>query len=138
MKRLISGLVIIIPTLIAGCGSTPDDTAEAAWESDPRVGEEVTQVCFTREVSSWQNVDNDRYALILKMINKDTYKVKLMGTCDPDMATSRIAVISRPGTSCFSRGDRIRTDGDLSRDYGSACTISRIYKWNPAALNQAE
>jgi hypothetical protein len=138
MKKLLTIFIIMIPVLLAGCASTLDDKTEVPLDSDPRVGEEVSQVCFTRNIDSWQNVDNDRNAVIVEMNNRETYKLKLSGACDPDWATVSIAVITRSGSTCFSRGDSLKTDGDMARGHGSACTISRIYKWNPEAVSQPE
>jgi hypothetical protein len=83
-------------------------------------------------------VDNDRNALILKMTNREAYKLKLSVGCDPDWAMSHIAVISRGGASCYSAGDTIRTDATTSRDYRSVCTITRINKWDPDATSRIE
>ena len=138
MKKLLIGLVSISPVLFTGCASTPVNRVEIPLDSDPRIGEEVTQVCFYRDLDSWNNVDNDRNAVIIKMTNRDTYKLKLSGSCDPGWADLRMAIIARGGANCFSRGDRIRTDGDPSQGRGSGCTISKIHKWNPDAVKQAE
>ena len=136
MKNPLTIFMIMLPVLLAGCASALDDKVNIPLDSDPRIGAEVNRVCFTRSLDSWQNVDNDRNALILKMNNRATYKLKLSSGCDPDWAMTHIAVITRPGTSCFSRGDRIKTDADMSRGYGSACTILRINKWDPKAVSR--
>jgi hypothetical protein len=138
MKKLLTTFLIMVPVLLAACASTPDDSTEIPLDSDPRIGEEVNQVCFARNLDSWQNVDNDGRAVILKMNNRETFKATLSGVCEPDWATVGIAVITRPGSNCISRGDRLKTDGDTARGYGSACTISHIYKWNPDAVSQPE
>jgi len=137
MKNLLIGLMIISPVLF-GCASAPDNRVEIPLDSDPRIGEEVTQVCLHHDLDSWNNVDNDRKAVIIKMKNRDTYKLILSGSCDPYWSDSRMAVIAGGGSNCFSRGDRIKTDGDLSQGRGSGCTISKIHKWNPDAVKQAE
>lgn len=122
---------------MAGCAST-DDQVQVPLDSDPRIGESVTQVCFTRNLDSWQNVDNDRNGLILKMNSQDYYKLKLSYGCDADWAISTIAVITPSSSTCFSRGDRLKTDGDMSQGYGSACIILGINKWNPEAANPTD
>jgi len=137
MKIPLTILMTILPMLLAGCSST-NDKVQIPLDSDPRVGEAVDQVCFTRSLDSWQNVDNDRNALVLKMNNRDHYKLKLSGACDPDLAISTIAVITRSSSACFSRGDRLKTDADMSQGYGSACIILGINKWNPEAANQTD
>lgn len=131
------GFMIILSMLLVTC-ATPDDKASIPLNSDPRVGEAVDQVCFTQSLDSWQDVDNDRNALVLKMNNRDHYKLKLSGGCDPDWAISSIAVITRASSACFSRGDRLKTDADMSQGFGSACIILGINKWNPEAENQTD
>jgi hypothetical protein len=130
--------VVMLSALLAGCATSREDGAKIPLDSDPRVGEEVQQVCFVRNLDSWQNVDNDRRAVILKMNNRETFKLKLSGSCEPDLAMSRLAVKTRPGSSCFSRGDRVKTDGDLSRGYGSGCTIMSIHKWDAGAVRKTD
>lgn len=138
MKKPLTSLMILAPLLLAGCASAPDEKDKTPVDLDPRVGEEVTQVCFIRNIDSWSNPDNDNDALILRMNNRDSYKLKLGGSCDPDWAMVHIAVISRGGANCFSAGDRIKTDSDTSRGYGSACIITRINKWDPDAVSGTE
>ena len=138
MKKPMMILVLMLPVLLIGCASTGDDTAKVALDSDPRVGEEVNQVCFIRNIDSWQNVDNDRRAVIVRMNNKDTYKLRLGGGCDPEWAMLHLGIGTRAGSSCFSRGDRIKTDGDTSRGYGTACNILGINKWDPDAVKPAD
>lgn len=126
----------MLATLLGGCATEPGE--KVPLDSDPRIGDKVSQVCFTRNIHSWDNVDNDRNALILKMTNREAYKLKLSVGCDPDWAMSHIAVISRGGASCYSAGDTIRTDATTSRDYRSVCTITRINKWDPDATSRIE
>ena len=130
--------IVVLSALVAGCASSQSEKVQIPLENDPGVGDVVQQLCFTRSLNSWQNVDNDRNALILKMHNRDLYKLKLSSGCDPDWAFTTIAIISRPGSGCLSRGDRLKTDGDMSRGYGSACTILAINKWNPDAVKQTD
>ena len=127
--------MVVLSALVTGCVSSQKDKVEIRLEGDPRVGEAVQQVCFTRNLDSWQNVDNDRNALILRMNNRERYKLKLSGGCDPDWAFTTIAIISRPGSGCLSRGDKLKTDRDM---YGMACTILGINKWNPDAVTQMD
>ena len=116
-----------ILALLFGCANYPQqDTTTFDKNNDPRIGEEVRQLCFTQSISGWSAVDNDRSSLLVNMGINETYKVALVGACDPDWATMGIAVISRAG--CMSAGDKIVTDAQPKRH--AACTVSRIYKWN--------
>lgn len=136
MKNFTKILLLVLPMLVAGCATT--EKIEIPLDSDPRIGEEVKQVCFTRSIDSWSDVDNDRNAVVIKMNNRDYYKLKLSGGCDPQWAMSRIAVITRGGSNCYTRGDRVKTDGDPFRGGGTACVITAINKWDPDAVKKAE
>jgi len=135
MKNNFLITMTVLPLLLAGCAST--GKPEIPLGSDPRIGAEVRQVCFARNIDSWSDVDNDRNAVIIKMRSRDYYKLKISGGCDPQWAISTIAVITRGG-SCYTRGDRIKTDADPSQGYGSSCVITAINKWDPDAAKQAE
>lgn len=137
MRNILTTLLAVLPLYIAGCAST-DNEVVIPLDADPRIGEEVNQVCFTRSIDSWNDVDNDRNAVIIKMSNREYYKLKISGGCDPQWAMTTIAVISRGGSGCYSRGDRIKTDADPFRGYGSACVITAINKWYPEAVRQTE
>ena len=132
LNKLLAKSVSLLAPLLAGCASATVE--KVPLDSDPRIGEKVSQVCFTRNIHSWDNVDNDRNAVILKMTNREAYKLKLSVGCDPDWAMSHIAVISRGGANCYSAGDRIVSDATRSQGYGSACTITRVNKWDAEAL----
>ena len=137
MKKILIILPVMLPLYMTGCAA-PEDKVVIPLDSDPRIGEEVRQVCFTRSIDSWNDVDNDRNAVIIKMNNRDYYKLKLSGGCDPQWAMSRLAVITRVGSNCYSRGDRVKTDADPFRGVATACIITGINKWNPDAVKQAE
>ena len=115
--------------LLTGCASSSEQ-AKSRYDKnhDPRVGEEVGQVCHTRSIRGWSNVDNDRDALLVHLNNNRTYKVSLIGACDPDWAMIEIAVITRTGLGCMGTGDRIVTDAQPERR--TSCSISRINEWH--------
>ncbi len=136
MKEYLIFPMVMVPMLLAGCATSQEDEAKIPLDSDPRVGEEVSQVCFVRNLDSWQNVDNDRRAVILKMNNRETFKLKLSGNCEPDWAMTHLAVVTPLESGCFSRGDKVKTDGDMSRGYGSGCTIMSIHKWDAEAVRK--
>lgn len=137
MKKLLKILPVMLPLLVAGC-ATREEKVVIPLDSDPRIGEEVNQVCFARTIDSWSDVDNDRNAVILKMHNRDYYKLKISPGCDPQWAMSTIAVISRGGSNCYSRGDRVKTDADAFRGFKTACLITGINKWNPEAVKKLD
>jgi hypothetical protein len=132
---VVTGMLIV---LLGGCAASREDKPKIPLESDPRIGESVDQVCFTRNIRSWDSVDNDRNGVLLKMINRDEYKLKLTPGCNPDWAMVHVAVITRTGSGCYSRGDMIKTDGDVAQGRGSACTIVRINKWHPEKVEPSK
>lgn len=136
MKRALTILAVLLPAFLAGCAAQEEKVA-IPLDNDPRIGAEVKQVCFTSSVRSWRDVDNDRNGIILIMNDRDEYKLKLAPGCDPQWAMTRMAIISRHG-SCLSRGDRIKTDGDMSPGYSPGCMITGINKWDPDAVNKTD
>jgi hypothetical protein len=137
MKKTLTILVFLLPAYLAGCASQ-EEKVVIPLDNDPRIGEEVQQLCFTGNINSWSEVDNDRHAVILRKSVKDYYKLKITPGCDPQWAMSTIALISRPSSPCLTRGDRIKTDADPFRGLGSACIITRINKWDPDAAKPTE
>ena len=138
MKEYLIILLFMVSALLTGCATTQDDKAKIPLDSDPRVGEEVQQVCFIRDLDGWQNVDNDRKAVILRMNNGDTFKLKLIGGCDPGFADLNLVVKTSSGSGCYSPGDKVKTDGDISRGYGSECKVTSIHKWDAQAVSKTE
>jgi hypothetical protein len=137
MKKTLMILVILLPVCLAGCASQ-EEKVVIPLDNDPRIGEEVQQICFASNVNSWSDVDNDRHAVILRMNVKDYYKLKITPGCDPQWAMSTIALVRRGGSNCYSRGDRIKTDADPFRGYGTACMITKINKWDPDAVKMTK
>lgn len=137
MKKLLVVTLSLLPMWLTGC-ATQEDKLVIPLDNDPRIGEEVKQVCFTSNIHSWSDVDNDRHAVVLRANVRDYYKLKITPGCDPQWAMSTIAIITRPGSGCLSRGDRIKTDADPFRGYGTACLITAINKWNPDAVKKAD
>ncbi|MCW8925602.1 MAG: DUF6491 family protein [Xanthomonadales bacterium] len=137
MNKTLTVLAVMLPLYISGC-ATQEEKVAISLDSDPRIGDEVKQVCFARNVDSWSDVDNDRNAVVLRMKNRDYYKLKLSGGCDPQWAMMNLALITRGGSNCYTRGDRVKTDGDAFRGYASACVITQINKWDPDAVKKAD
>ena len=130
--------VFVVSALLTGCATTQDDKAKIPLDSDPRVGEEVQQVCFVRDLDGWQNVDNDPKAVIMRMNNGETFKLKLIGGCDPSIFDLSIRIETIPGSGCYSPGDKVKTDGDMTRGYGSECRVTSIHKWDAQAVSKTE
>jgi hypothetical protein len=123
--------------LLTACASTSEkEEAPVSVENDPRIGKQVQQACFVNTIDSWSSVDNDDNALIVSFRNKKRYKLNLIGTCDPELADFRIAIIGKTGSSCVQRGDKLLTDGNTMA--GMSCTIMRMYEWHPEKLAESQ
>jgi len=126
LKVLLSILLVI--QLSACTSSEPIKAPKYDKDNDPRIGEKVTQVCFTSSISGWSEVDNDRSALIVHFGNKESYKVDLVGACQADWAMMSIALVSRTNSSCLSIGDKLFTDAQTNRH--ASCRITGIHEWD--------
>jgi len=138
MKDYLIILLFMVSALLTGCATTQDDKAKIPLDSDPRVGEEVMQVCFVRDLDGWQNVDNDPKAAILRMNNGGTFKLKLKGGCHPNFADLNLAIKTSTASGCFSPGDKVKTDGIVPGHPGTECIITSIHKWDAKAVSKTE
>lgn len=120
-------LLLTFSIFVSACAVNPDNAEPK--KVDPRQGEAVNQVCFNRSMDSWSTIKGDNKALVVYDRHKKQYKLDLIGTCDPQFAMLRIATVSRTGSSCLSKGDKVITDADT--DIHDSCTIMGIYKWHP-------
>ena len=132
-------LMVTAAVALSAC-STTDSIAEkkpvVSIENDPRIGAEVDRVCTIRHVRGWQDVDNDKDALVVNLINKKSYKLTLAGGCNADWARYRIMIENKTGSHCISRFDRVYTDSqDMA---GLHCQITKIEEWYPDKLVEAE
>lgn len=114
---------------ISACSSTPPAETK---KIDPRQGESVNQICFTGSMDGWKPLEDDKKALIVFDRRDDEYKLDLVGTCNPRWAMVRIATVSKSGSNCLSRGDKIFTDASNSSH--DSCTIMKIHKWHPEKI----
>ena len=121
---------------ISACSSTESKKELVSVENDPRIGDEVKSVCSIRSIRGWQHVDNDRDALIVNMPRDKSYKLSLMGFCDAEWAMTKIAVVSKTGSQCMHRGDKVLTDSDVMSS--GACTIHKIQEWYPEKLKEQD
>lgn len=107
-----------------GCSTTEGSRTDV--EADPRLGETVSQICFTSQIRNWRPHD-DRSIIVRKSINEE-YRLELAGCCDPEEAFMSVGLISRVGGGlCLGRGDRLVTD---ARPSGGDCLITRINEWH--------
>ncbi|MEZ5947413.1 MAG: DUF6491 family protein [Hyphomonas sp.] len=128
---------------LAGCTSTAaggNSTANARgvekFADDPRLGEEVNQICFASAIDSFGNTTRD--TLTVREGGDDYLITVFPGCTNLDVAQS-IALESR--MSCLSTGDHIVvSDSMLPSGHDrhdpfafQRCTVNGIYKWDPKA-----
>lgn len=114
---------------LAACETTAKADADAALQKEiaAKQGERVNQVCFLSNIDGWRAL-SDKILLIRD--GRKWHQLYLSGTCEPDWAFNAIAIQTRNGSSCLSRGDRIKTfDSAVPGD----CVITEIHKWNDKA-----
>lgn len=122
----------------AGAGEAPGQAdaprvdGVAKFAGDPRLGEEVSQVCPARTMSGFsQNTDD---TVVIEM-GKDSYLVEMRRGCYALRGAMGIAPTSI--STCLRSGDQILvTDAVMptgsSQPMGSGrCSINRIFHWTP-------
>jgi len=128
--------------LLAACATEPsvtDTLGETAFtEDDPRRGEEVRSVCFTRSIDGFG--ETTRRSVVVRLNARERYLIEVFPGCfDLDDAQS-LAVDSFSG--CLTRGDEIKpfssVFGPSRNDIRQSCRVSKIYRWDPDALDAPE
>ena len=115
--------------VLSACSTTNNNTPK---EIDVRQGEEVNQICFTRELDNWDTIAGNNKALIVKDRKDVEYKLDLVGTCNPSNATFAIGTVTKGPRNCLGKGDEVITDLDTA--IPANCTIMGIYLWHPEKL----
>ena len=124
------GFLLCTAALTISACATATDTQEEMAEIDPRIGEEVDRICFSKSISGWNTVKGDRDAVILTRGVRERYRVEYSGVCNHSdfRSANSIGIDSRGSGSCISRGDSllVRTIGDRV----SRCFITQINRWD--------
>jgi predicted small secreted protein len=127
--------------LLAAC-ATPAQTAgkdvDATAKPDPRIGPEVSRICFPRNINGWRTVRGDDDAIILREGVRDEYRVEFTGPCDDSdfRFAQKIGIENRPGGGCLTRGDRLLVEGP--GDFLNRCLITKINEWNEDAADEED
>lgn len=133
MKKINLTLLTLISGLLFGCASSDQEQAFSYDKNnDPRIGQAVDRVCFSNAISGWGEVDNDPDGLLVHFGSNRTFKLDLIGMCEPDWAMTKVAFISRSGSNCLAKGDKVVTDSQ--RDRHSSCVVSAIHEWQPQVV----
>ncbi len=117
--------------------SRSDEVAELL--TDPRVGEAVDNICFTRGIDGFS--DTNKHSVVLRRGVKDEYLVVTKFCPDLQFAQS-IGLDNRQ--SCLRRQDDIHVfrtafpQSDIDRPGFTNCYIDSIYKWDKDALDPSD
>jgi hypothetical protein len=120
-------------------GAARAEGEDAGEKVDPRLGEEVRQICFSRNISGFRTIDDEDDAVLLERGVNDWYKVSLAGACNYNRLrfAQSVAIDDRPRGGCVMRGDSLvfsdSAFGDFSFPNATRCVIVEIHHWNPKA-----
>ena len=134
MKTLIAPALAALILGACATSQTEQDT-EINVAEDPRVGEEVDRLCFTRGISGFGKT-TDRTVVLRR--GSQRYLVTTRNRCrDLDDALS-LGIDSFSG--CLSRGDQIiGIDSVFGHNFNHApsfpCFVDKIYEWDPDATD---
>lgn len=128
--------LLIAACLAAGMAAFSNAKAEDEGgedKADQRLGEEVSRICFPRNINGWKTIKGEDNVLLLEEGVNDWYRVELLGACRySDLRfTQTIALESRPSGGCVTRGDVITLIDRSS--FNRRCTITQINEWDDKA-----
>lgn len=136
MEKVYLTLGIVAAGFVAACASTAaesdSDKGIAAFNEDPRLGEEVKKICFNRNIDGFSNAT--RHTVVLGAGPSKDYIVEVSGVCPTLRFAQSIAIDS--SLSCVTRGDYLLvSDSAFSLNDGSGmgpdrCLINKIHKWD--------
>lgn len=134
--RSIISLVAIASTVLASAASARETDKNKT--PDPRIGEEVSNICFLHSISGWNSIKGDDHAVLLEKGVNDWYRAEVTGPCrESDFRSAiTIGVESHPAGGCLTRGDAIivKAPGDIRQ----RCIITKINKWDEKATPSSE
>lgn len=129
-------LCLAAASLLTACAAAPDNKPRgiAAFEGDPRLGEQTNRICFSDNIDGFSN--NSRDSVVLSSGTKD-YLVTTSGTCRTLQYAQRIA-LDDGGGSCLSSNDILIVSEDLFAGDNTGigpdrCFIDEIYLWDKRA-----
>jgi hypothetical protein len=133
-----TALLALSALLLMGCESLQGEPAPmglAAYENDPRLGEEVRQICFTSQIDGFSMTG--RRSVLLHDGSR-RYMVELYGPC-PDLDFAHAIGLVSP-SACLSRGDAILVTSTAGPGgpRPDRCMIKEIRDWDPRAKAQED
>lgn len=110
------------------------------FADDPRLGEEVSRMCFVSSIDSFS--DNTDDTVVLEVSPNKRYLVEVSGGCSVLDSAQSIAVDAH--SSCATKGDYLIVSDSafgLSNSSGfgpDRCLIKSIHEWNEDAGKEAD
>ena len=128
--------------LLAACATEPsvtDTLGDTAFtEADPRRGEEVRSVCFTSSIDGFG--ETSRRSVVVRTSPRERYLIEVFPGCFNLNDAQSLAIDSFSG--CLTRGDELKpftsAFGPSRTDVRQTCRVSKIYRWDPDALEEAD
>jgi hypothetical protein len=140
MFKLTAITLLALPLLLS-CSTVADTGPRgiAAFESDPRLGEQVNKICFKRNIDGFSNATRD--TVVLSSGVNDDYIVKVFGNCTNLRHAQGIAIDSN--LSCVSENDYLIVSESVFPSNDRAfdlerCAIDKIHKWDKRAKAEEE
>ncbi len=130
MKTAYLVLSLTAAALMAAPSAMSFDGSDPASGGDPRLGEEVSQICFSSSINRWSEVKGEDGVILLDRTANDWYRLEISEGCSEKLIrrANHINIETKPGTGCLRVNDSISLV-----DYGGLelpCRIKRINKWN--------
>ncbi len=122
-------------TAAHGDGKEAKPKGVEKYASDPRLGEEVSRMCFASSVDSFSLATDD--TVVLEISPSKSYLVEVSGACSKLDSAQSIALDA--ASSCATRGDRLLvSDSAFGLQQASGfgpdrCMIKSIHEWDKRA-----
>lgn len=136
-------LVALVGGLLVACASTSETGDKpkgiAAFADDVRLGEEVSKICFNRNIDGFSSATRD--TVVLSAGPSKDYIVEV-NACHNLRFAQLVAIDS--SLSCVTRSDILLvSESAFSLDDGKGmgpdrCFIKKIHKWDKRAKKDAE
>ncbi|MCI5046112.1 MAG: DUF6491 family protein [Aquisalinus sp.] len=125
--------------LLTACASTDEERSSKIEADDPRLGEQVNRICFTRTIDNFKTV-SDRQVILSASPSRE-YLVET-GACFQLDRAQRIGLTDRGG-NCLTRGDIILVSEDLFASRSNVqqpdrCFIRSMYEWDADATDEED
>jgi len=143
IPMIYGGMVFLLSACATAANGGAGDRAEAKgveqFAGDPRLGEEVSRMCFASSVDSFNSPTDD--TVILEVSPSRSFLVETGACFNLDHAQS-IALDTT--SSCVTRGDNLIVSDSafgISRSSGigpDRCFIKSIHAWNADANTDAD